>query len=188
MIWSLAASLARQLPGEAAHRLAVACLARGIAPRRDASPDAGLVTAFAGMQLPNPLGLAAGFDKNAEAMAGAHRIGFGFAEVGTITPLPQPGNDKPRVFRLSEDRAVINRYGFNNDGMVSAASRLDRFRASAVGRVLSVSISVPTRTVPTALLIIRKRPPDWPGTQITSLSMYHRLTPPACAACNSVMS
>ena len=141
MIWSLAASLARQLPGEAAHRLAVACLARGIAPRRDASPDLGLVTAFAGLHLPNPLGLAAGFDKNAEAMAGAHRIGFGFVEVGTITPLPQPGNDKPRVFRLSEDRAVINRYGFNNDGMVSAASRLDRFRASAVGRgIVGVNI------------------------------------------------
>ena len=68
--------------GEAAHRLAVGCLACGIAPRRDASPDAGLVTTFAGMQLPNPLGLAAGFDKNAEAMAGAHRIGFGFVEVG----------------------------------------------------------------------------------------------------------
>ena len=130
MIWSLAGALARQLPGEAAHRLAVAALARGIAPRRDAAPDLGLATAFAGMQLPNPLGLAAGFDKNAEAMAGALRIGFGFVEVGTITPQPQPGNDKPRVFRLNEDRAVINRYGFNNEGMLAAASRLDRFRAS----------------------------------------------------------
>ena len=128
MIWSLAGTLARTLPGEAAHRLAVQCLARGIAPRRPAGRHPSLATTFAGLPLANPLGLAAGFDKDAEAMAGALGIGFGFVEVGTITPLAQPGNPRPRVFRLAEDAAVINRYGFNNGGMDAAAQRLEQFR------------------------------------------------------------
>ena len=139
MIWGLAESLARQLPGEAAHRLAVRCLAHGIAPRRNSARHGNLATEFAGLSLPNPIGLAAGFDKNAEAMSGALACGFGFVEVGTITPLPQPGNPKPRVFRLPEDRAVINRYGFNNEGMTAAAKRLSLFRKSGQG-VVGVNI------------------------------------------------
>lgn len=133
MIWSLAETLARTLPGETAHRLAVVCLAHGIAPKRTAAPHPVLATQFAGMDLANPIGLAAGFDKDAEAMAGALGIGFGFVEVGTITPKPQPGNPRPRVFRLHEDDAVINRYGFNNGGMAAAARRLDRFRRQNTG-------------------------------------------------------
>src|SRR3546814_14187937 len=78
----------------------------------------------AGLQFPNPVGLAAGFDKNAEVFAQILRLGFGFAEVGTLTPLPQAGNSKPRLFRLAEDRAVINRMGFNNDGQAAALARL----------------------------------------------------------------
>ena len=69
-----------------------------------------------GSRFPNPVGLAAGFDKNAEAVDAALALGFGFVEVGSVTPLPQPGNPRPRLFRLAEDEAVINRFGFNNDG------------------------------------------------------------------------
>jgi dihydroorotate dehydrogenase len=79
-------------------------------------------TTLWGRRFPNPLGLAAGFDKDAEAVDGLLGLGFGFVEVGSITPLPQPGNDKPRVFRLPEARAVINRYGFNSKGLDAAAA------------------------------------------------------------------
>ena len=78
------------------------------------------------MSLPNPVGLAAGFDKNATAVAPLSNAGFGFIEVGAATPLPQPGNDKPRLFRLTEDRAAINRFGFNNEGMQAICTRLAR--------------------------------------------------------------
>ena len=93
LIWSLAASLAKSLPGEAAHHLAVVSLARGIGYdyRKDVQSDR-LKTSVAGLDFENPIGLAAGFDKNAEAMTGALKLGFGFVEVGTITPKPQPGN------------------------------------------------------------------------------------------------
>ena len=76
------------------------------------------------MKIDNPIGLAAGFDKNAEAVDPLLRCGFGFIEVGAITPKPQPGNPKPRLFRLPEDQAVINRFGFNNLGMEMASARL----------------------------------------------------------------
>jgi len=83
-----------------------------------------LRTTLAGLTLPNPVGLAAGFDKNATAIAPLSRAGFGWIEVGAATPLPQPGNPRPRLFRLSEDQAAINRFGFNNDGMETIAARL----------------------------------------------------------------
>ena len=75
-----------------------------------------LQTELAGLRLPNPVGLAAGFDKNGEVLAPLSRAGFGFVEVGAVTPRPQPGNPRPRLFRLTEDHAVINRFGFNNEG------------------------------------------------------------------------
>ena len=78
----------------------------------------------------NPIGCAAGFDKNAEAIEGLSEIGFGFVEVGSITPLPQPGNEKPRVFRLMDDKGIINRYGFNSDGVEVVQSRLRDLRSS----------------------------------------------------------
>src|SRR5690606_33960836 len=78
----------------------------------------------AGIRFPNPLGMAAGFDKDAQVPDAVLGLGFGFAEVGSITPLPQPGNPRPRLFRLEEDRAVINRMGFNNGGAALAARRL----------------------------------------------------------------
>lgn len=80
-----------------------------------------------GQEFPNPLGMAAGFDKDAEAMEGLLDAGFGFVEIGSVTPKPQPGNPKPRVFRLSEDRAVINRYGFNSAGIDTVAKRLEAY-------------------------------------------------------------
>lgn len=79
---------------------------------------------------PNPIGIAAGFDKNAEAMEGLLDVGFGFVEIGSVTPKGQPGNPKPRVFRLTEDRGVINRYGFNSDGIPPVAKRLESYVAS----------------------------------------------------------
>src|SRR3546814_20796877 len=93
----------------------------------------------AGLQFPNPVGLAAGFDKNAEVFAQILRLGFGFAEVGTLTPLPQAGNSKPRLFRLAEDRAVINRMGSNNDGPAAALDRLKARRRK--GGIRGVNLS-----------------------------------------------
>ena len=141
MIWSAASQLARLLPGEAAHRLAVKTLDYGIAPKTDNGGYGQLFNRnIAGIDFINPLGLAAGFDKNAEAIKGALGLGFGFTEVGTITPKPQPGNPKPRVFRLPEDGAVINRYGFNNEGMVAAGKRLAAYRHNPVQGVVGVNI------------------------------------------------
>ncbi|MBW7840371.1 MAG: quinone-dependent dihydroorotate dehydrogenase [Chitinophagaceae bacterium] len=81
-----------------------------------------------GLTFKNPVGLAAGFDKNAEYLKAMEMLGFGFVEIGTVTPLPQPGNKKPRLFRLPKDKALINRMGFNNDGAVKIAKRLSQFR------------------------------------------------------------
>ena len=120
MIWR-AAGLARLLPPEAAHRATVETLRLGIGP---APVLADLPVDVAGLTFRNPLGLAAGFDKDAACPDGALRLGFGHVELGTITPLPQPGNPRPRVFRLPQDEAVINRYGLNSRGMAAAEARL----------------------------------------------------------------
>jgi dihydroorotate dehydrogenase len=112
-----------RLDAERAHRLAVRFLASCSAAR--ATPaDPMLAQRLWSLDFPNPLGLAAGFDKNAECYSGALALGFGFVEIGSVTPRPQAGNPKPRLFRLAADRAVINRMGFNNDGMDAVAARL----------------------------------------------------------------
>lgn len=108
---------------EQAHWLTIAALKCGLGPR-SRPDDAILRTNLCGLDLPNPIGLAAGFDKNAETPAAMLRAGFGFVEIGSVTPRPQPGNPRPRIFRLAQDRAVINRLGFNNEGMEAAAGRL----------------------------------------------------------------
>lgn len=126
-----ASSLLGALPPEIAHRAAIRAVAAY--PLR-VRPDVDLrlrVGAF-GLSFPNPLGLAAGFDKSAEAVDGLARLGFGFIEVGTLTPLPQAGNPKPRLFRLKDDAAIINRMGFNNDGYAAAAARLRLARRKGV--------------------------------------------------------
>jgi dihydroorotate dehydrogenase len=120
-MWRAAAALARCLPAEAAHRVAVQTLRLNIGPKPDVP---SMPVTVAGIRFDNPLGLAAGFDKNAECFSGAMRLGFGHVEIGTVTPLPQPGNPRPRVFRLPVDRGVINRYGFNGNGMEYAARNL----------------------------------------------------------------
>jgi dihydroorotate dehydrogenase len=127
-LFDLARPLIHALDPETAHRLAVAALAitpRGKPPQDD--PRLG-VGAF-GLAFPNPIGLAAGFDKHAEAIDGVLGLGVGFTEIGGVTPLPQTGNARPRVFRLPEDGAVINRYGLNSVGVDVVAARLAARRA-----------------------------------------------------------
>ena len=119
-----------RLPAEMAHRIAVSALAAGLGPRAATDPPALSVKLW-GLTLPNPIGIAAGFDKDAEAYAGLLRAGAGFVEVGTVTPHPQGGNPRPRLFRLPADGAVINRMGFNNRGMATTAQRLARRDRSA---------------------------------------------------------
>jgi dihydroorotate dehydrogenase len=136
MTMRLAATLGTKavqlLEPEAAHRATVRLMASPFAPRFFVHPDPALAINVAGIDFRNPLGLAAGFDKNAEVPNAMLRLGFGFVEVGAVTPRPQPGNDPPRVFRLTEDDAVVNRYGFNNDGLERVAARLARRRRTGV--------------------------------------------------------
>ena len=113
-----------RLDPERAHTLSLKALNCGLAPLPGPFSTPRLQTEIAGLQLPNPVGLAAGYDKNATALAPLARAGFGFIEVGAATPHPQEGNAKPRLFRLTKDAAVINRFGFNNDGMEAIAARL----------------------------------------------------------------
>lgn len=109
---------------ETAHVLSIKALQMGLAPLAGSVSSKRLKTEIAGLSLDNPVGLAAGFDKNAEAVRPLLNAGFGFIEVGAATPHAQPGNPKPRLFRLTEDQAAINRFGFNNQGMDVIAARL----------------------------------------------------------------
>lgn len=122
----------RQIDPETAHGLALKALNTGLGPRGGPVSSSRLRTKVAGLDLPNPVGLAAGFDKNATALHPLARTGFGFLEVGAATPRPQPGNPKPRLFRLTDDQAAINRFGFNNDGMDAIAARLAKRPAGAI--------------------------------------------------------
>ena len=134
MIYQLLRPALFRLDAETAHGLAIGALKR--LPRSGAINATGaLATRVAGLNFPNPVGMAAGFDKDAEVPDALLRAGFGFAEVGSITPLPQSGNPKPRLFRLARDRAVINRMGFNNQGALAAIQRLEgrRGRPGVVG-------------------------------------------------------
>lgn len=124
----------RRFDPERAHGLALIALRAGLVPLPGPVTSSRLRTRVAGIDLPNPVGIAAGFDKNATALHALARSGFGFVEVGAATPRPQPGNARPRLFRLTEDRAAINRLGFNNDGADVIAARLaQRPKGSIVG-------------------------------------------------------
>lgn len=122
----------RRMDPERAHGLALKALRAGLGPRSGPVSTPRLACTLAGIPLPNPVGLAAGFDKNAEAMGALARTGFGFIEVGAATPRAQQGNPGPRLFRLTEDQAAINRFGFNNEGMEAIAPRLARRPSGAV--------------------------------------------------------
>lgn len=117
-------ALLRWFDPETAHGLSLAALRMGLAPLPGVVTSPRLATTVAGLALPNPVGLAAGYDKNAIALGPLARAGFGFLEVGAATPVAQMGNPKPRLYRLTEDRAAINRFGFNNQGMAVIAARL----------------------------------------------------------------
>jgi dihydroorotate dehydrogenase len=120
------------LDAERAHRLTIAAL-KALPAGKAAAADPVLATRVAGLDFPTPVGLAAGFDKDAEVYRQMLGFGFGFVEVGTLTPRGQAGNPNPRLFRLAEDRAVINRLGFNNGGLEAAKARLARRRGGIVG-------------------------------------------------------
>lgn len=121
--YSLIRPLAFQFSAETAHDLSIRALAAGIVPSQ---PLIQKLTAIGTLTAVNPVGMAAGFDKNGAVVSALFKQGFGFVECGTVTPRPQPGNPKPRLFRLKEDRAVINRFGFNNEGLEGLKRNLAR--------------------------------------------------------------
>jgi dihydroorotate dehydrogenase len=157
MYWLLYRMVLRRVPAETAHRLAFGVI-RAVARvpgaawllRRWLGPrDPVLRVRALGLEFPGPLGLAAGFDKDARGTRGLAALGFGFVEVGTVTARAQPGNPRPRMFRLTADRALVNRMGFNNDGAAAAAAALRRSRRSRGWPVVGVNIGK-TRAVPDA--------------------------------------
>lgn len=140
-LYSLIRPLLFRLDAETAHRLTIATIKNQhpyYVPPNDF--DDALAIKVAGLHFPTPVGLAAGLDKDAEAAAQFLGLGFGFVEVGTLTPLPQAGNPKPRLFRLVEDEAVINRMGFNNTGQAAALVRLGKLRSRAPKAMIGVNI------------------------------------------------
>ncbi len=153
-------ALLHRFDPETAHGLSIRALQSGLAPLPGPVTSPRLATTLAGMTLPNPVGLAAGYDKNATALKPLSRAGFGFLEVGAATPRPQPGNPKPRLFRLTEDRAAINRFGFNNDGMEAIATRLATRQQTSVpiGLNLGANKDSPDRATDFARVLARCGP------------------------------
>lgn len=131
------------LPAETAHTLAIKALKYGATPRFATAQKP--VEVF-GLKFPNPIGMAAGFDKNAEAIDGLFNLGFGFVEVGTVTPRPQKGNPKPRIFRLPEQQAIINRLGFNNAGIDVFLQNIKQAKRNRSG-ILGINIGANKDTI-----------------------------------------
>lgn len=138
MIYQTLRKLLFLLPAETAHYFSMNCLkagctlpfVRGLVRRTFTVDDSRLTTEAFGLSFKNPIGLGAGFDKNAKYLRELEALGFGFVEIGTVTPRPQAGNDKPRLFRLPNDKALINRMGFNNDGVEAITARLKHWRSN----------------------------------------------------------
>lgn len=139
MFYAMASPLLFKLHAERAHQLSIAGLKLAPIPSIGFS-DPSLHQLVTGLSFANPLGLAPGYDKDAEVPVEILRLGFGFTEVGTLTPLPQKGNKRPRLFRLVEDRAVINRMGFNNGGQAEAIRRLQNLQPNALLGPLGINI------------------------------------------------
>ena len=140
MIWKFIAFFVRKLDPEIAHKLTIKSLKLGLHPRLNQSV---IPIKIGSLNFQNFLGVAAGFDKNAEVINKIHFLNFGFTEVGTITPMPQHGNSKPRIFRLEKDKAIINRNGFNNLGMLEAKKKLEHYRKSfPVGSNFLVGVNI----------------------------------------------
>ncbi len=139
MLYSLLRPALFLTDAETAHGLSLAALRVMPLPVANAA-DSRLSQVVAGLHFPNPVGLAPGYDKNAEVAAAILRMGFGFTEVGTLTPRPQTGNPRPRLFRLVEDQAVINRMGFNNDGMDTAIRRLGKLREQSLPGLVGINV------------------------------------------------
>jgi dihydroorotate dehydrogenase len=144
-LFGLGQALLLALDPEQAHDLAVKSLELGLYPRASEPDDPRLARRLFGLDFPNPLGMAAGFDKNARVPYELLAMGFGFVEVGTLTPRPQAGNPLPRVFRSSPDRAVINRLGFNNEGQEAALRRLSQRVPGIVGVNIGAGRDSPDR-------------------------------------------
>ncbi len=146
-LYSLMRPFVMRLDPEQAHRLAINAFATGLHPRQTKPDPPALRVNLWGLDFPNPIGMAAGFDKNAEVPDALLATGLGFVEVGTVTPRPQAGNPKPRVFRLGEDQGVINRLGFNNDGHARVAERLAARadRGGIVGVNIGTNMDSPDR-------------------------------------------
>jgi dihydroorotate dehydrogenase len=167
--------LLRLIEPERAHAIALTALRLGLGGADTTPDDPRLAMHGLGRDFSNPIGLAAGFDKDAVALKGMMRLGFGFIEVGTVTPRPQPGNPRPRLFRLPEDEAVINRFGFNNGGVEAYAKRLAAVRhAIPVGANVGVNKdgAVPERDYPALVaalarhaeyIVINVSSPNTPG-------------------------
>jgi dihydroorotate dehydrogenase len=144
-LFGLGQSLLLALPPERAHDVAIKTLELGIYPRAEGPDDKRLAQRLFGLDFPNPVGMAAGFDKNARVPRELLAMGFGFVEVGTLTPRPQAGNPSPRMFRSLQDRAVINRLGFNNEGQDAALARLRDRPKGTVGVNLGAGRTSPDR-------------------------------------------
>lgn len=124
-----------RLDPETAHNLSIAALKTGLLPSCPAAMDPRLRVQTCGLTFANPVGIAAGYDKNAEVPDAILKLGFGFCEIGSVTPLPQTGNEKPRIFRLPEDQGVINRLGFNNHGHAAVLRRLESRQNGGIGPI-----------------------------------------------------
>lgn len=132
--------LAQLIDPETAHNLAVKSLKWGLVSKQKTEDPSLLQTTVLGLKFKNPIGMAAGFDKQGEAVEGLHKIGFSFVEIGSVTPEPQPGNPKPRVFRLPQDNAIVNRYGFNSDGHDVVWEHLKKLKEKNFNGILGVNL------------------------------------------------
>lgn len=140
LLYRLVRPALRCLSAESGHHMAIQALKLGLVPASTEPDDPVLATRVFGLDFSNPIGLAAGFDKNAEVIDPMLKVGFGFVEAGTVTPKPQPGNPKPRLFRLDEDEAVINRFGFNSEGLEAFVARLAQQRAGRAPGIVGANV------------------------------------------------